>query len=121
MVVTDVFALLTVCCRRCVCCSVFTVCGSVQSFAGLLFTLGLVAFPAGWGSDYVVANLCPDSAPFILGECQLGFAFWLAVAGPVCAWLSSSLAIWAYQSTKSARYDNVCALLQLITADLVAR
>jgi len=48
---------MTVCCRRCVCCSVFTVCGSVQSFAGLLFTLGLVAFPAGWGSDYVDVRL----------------------------------------------------------------
>ena len=44
---------MTLCCRRCLCCSVFTFCGSIQSFAGLLFVLGLVAFPAGWGSDIV--------------------------------------------------------------------
>ena len=40
MVLTDLFALLTVCCRSCICCSVFTICGSIQSFAGILFTLG---------------------------------------------------------------------------------
>ena len=40
MVITDLFALLTVCCRSCICCSVFTICGSFQSFAGILFTLG---------------------------------------------------------------------------------
>ena len=52
-VITDLFALLTICCRRCVCCSVFTVCGSVQSFAGMLFVIGLVAYPAGWGHEYI--------------------------------------------------------------------
>ena len=44
MVITDLFALLTVCCRSCICCSVFTICGSFQSFAGILFTLGKVVF-----------------------------------------------------------------------------
>ena len=52
-VITDLFALLTICCRRCICCSVFTVCGSVQSFAGMLFVIGLVAYPAGWGHEYI--------------------------------------------------------------------
>ena len=53
MVITDLFALLTICCRRCICCSVFTVCGSMQSCATILFALGLVAYPAGWGSKIV--------------------------------------------------------------------
>jgi hypothetical protein len=108
MVITDLFALLTICCRRCLCCSVFTVCGSVQSFAGLLFTLGLVAYPAGWGADVVNKNYCAgQSGPFMLGEsCQIGPAFWLAVAGTVCTCIASSLAIWAYQSTKSSRCEQ---------------
>ena len=107
-VITDLFALLTLCCRRCVCCSVFTVCGSVQSFAALLFTLGLIAFPAGWGSRVIRENLCNgQSNPFVLGEpCRIGFAFWLAVAGALCTWVASSLAIWAYQSTKTVRYEK---------------
>ena len=54
----DLFALLTICCRRCICCSVFTVCGSLQSFASILFTLGLIAYAAGWGSNMVSQVCC---------------------------------------------------------------
>jgi len=107
MVLTDLFALLTVCCRSCICCSVFTICGSIQSFAGILFTLGLIAYPAGWGSTKVKNEYCGGaSEPFILGNCEIGIAFWLAVAGTVCTVLASSLAIWAYQSTRSQKCDD---------------
>jgi len=104
MVLTDLFALLTICCRSCLCCSVFTVCGSFQSVATIAFTLGLVAYPAGWGTKLVRNNYCGQQAGiFQLGDCEIGFAFWLAVAGTICTMLASSLAIWAYQSTKSER------------------
>lgn len=104
MVLTDLFALLTICCRSCLCCSVFTVCGSFQSVATIAFTLGLVAYPAGWGTKLVQDNYCgPEAGIFQLGDCEIGFAFWLAVAGTICTMLASSLAIWAYQSTKSDR------------------
>lgn len=107
MVITDLFALLTICCRRCICCSVFTVCGSLQSLATITFTLGLVAYPAGWGSKAINETYCGGSAGiFQLGTCQIGFAFWLAVAGTVCTMLASSLAIWAYQSTTSDRAET---------------
>jgi len=108
MVITVFFALLTVCCRRCICCSVFTICGSIQSFAGILFTLGLIAYPAGWGSNVVKNTYCDGkSDAFILGDvCAIGIAFWLAVAGTVCTVLASSLAIWAYQSTRSSKCEE---------------
>jgi len=108
MVITDLFALLTICCRRCVCCSVFTVCGSVQSFAGMLFVIGLVAYPAGWGHEYIKTQYCGgESMPFVSGsKCSIGVAYWLAVAGTVATCISSSLAIWAYQSTKSMRCET---------------
>lgn len=108
MIITDIFALLTVCCRSCCCCSVFTVCGSIQSFASILFILGLVAYPAGWGSPKIKDTYCNgQSDTFILGEyCQIGEAFWLAVAGTACCFIASSLAIWAYQSTKSAKCEE---------------
>jgi hypothetical protein len=107
MVLTDLFALLTVCCRSCICCSVFTICGSIQSFAGILFTLGLIAYPAGWGSMKVKNEYCGGaSEPFILiFRFDVSF-FWLAVAGTVCTVLASSLAIWAYQSTRSQKCDD---------------
>ena len=45
-----------------------------------------------------------NSHPFVLGEsCQIGIAFWLALGGTVCTVLASSLAIWAYQSTRSQK------------------
>jgi len=108
-VLTDLFALLTICCRRCICCSVFTVCGSLQSFASILFTLGLIAYAAGWGSKRVSDKYCGEgSHPFVLGEsCQLGIAFWLALGGTVCTVLASSLAIWAYQSTRSQKAEEL--------------
>ena len=67
-----------------------------QSFAAVLFTLGLLAYPAGWGSKEVVhatINLCLflytqvmklcHSQPFSPGECRTGAAFWVAVTGTV--------------------------------------
>jgi len=108
MVITDLFALLTVCCRSCFCCSVFTICGSIQSFASILFTLGLIAYPAGWGNDLVKSTICAgNSNAFVLGDkCSIGMAFWIAVAGTVCTVLASSLAIWAYQSTRSHKCEQ---------------
>jgi len=107
-VLTDMFALLTICCRRCICCSVFTVCGSLQSFASILFTLGLIAYAAGWGSKMVSETYCKNSHPFVLGEsCELGIAFWLALGGTICTVLASSLAIWAYQSTRSQKAEEL--------------
>jgi len=108
MILTDLFALMTVCCRRCICCSVFTICGSIQSFAGILFTLGLIAYPAGWGSELVKNQYCSgQSNAFVLGEkCSIGMAFWVAVAGTVCTVLASSLAIWAYQSTRTSKCEQ---------------
>ena len=38
--------------------------------------------PAGWGSERVV-QACGNSQPFNLGHCQIGGAFWMAVAGTV--------------------------------------
>lgn len=105
MVVTVLLSLCTPCCRSCVCCSVFTICGSFQFFASVFFTLGLVAFPAGWGSERVV-DLCVDSQPFLAGHCQIGGAYWMAVAGTVCSYLASVLAVFAYKSTVSVKALN---------------
>lgn len=46
------------------------------------FCLGLLAFPAGWASQRVV-EACGESNAFVLGDCQIGGAFWMAVAGTV--------------------------------------
>lgn len=100
MVLTVVFSLVTPCLRHCCCCSLFTLSGSLQSFAAVLFTMGLLAYPAGWSAPEV-QRMCHDSNSFVLGHCKLGGAYWMAVAGTVCTFLASSLTVFAYKSTKS--------------------
>ena len=39
--------------------SVFQFCGSVQMFAAVLFSIGLLAYPAGWGSGRV-KDICGE-------------------------------------------------------------
>jgi len=103
MVFTVALALLTPCCRYCCCCSVFMFCGSVQMFAAVLFSIGLLAYPAGWGSRQVKEMCGPEADAFILGGCQLGGAYWMAVAGTACTLLASILTVFAYRSTKSSK------------------
>lgn len=104
MVLTVVISLLTPCLRHCICCSIFTLCGVMQSFSAVLFTLGLLAYPAGWGSAQVM-KFC-HSQPFNPGECHVGAAFWLAMAGTVSSYLASSLTVPAHRATQGgkARY-----------------
>merc|ERR1712127_158067 len=102
MVLTVAISLLTPCLCHCICCSIFTLCGVFQSFSAVLFTLGLLAYPAGWGSDKVTEH-CHNSQPFSPGECHLGAAFWLAVVGTVCTYLASSLSIPAHRATQGSK------------------
>ena len=73
---------------------------SLMSFAAVLFTMGLLAYPAGWSAPEV-QRMCHNSNSFVLGNCKLGGAYWMAVAGTVCTFLASSLTVFAYKSTKS--------------------
>jgi len=103
MIVTVVLALLTPCCRYCFCCSTFMFCGSVQMFAAVLFSIGLLAYPAGWSSRRI-RDLCGEEADaFVLGNCQFGGAYWMAVAGTIATLLASSLTVFAYKSTKGSK------------------
>ena len=74
-------------------------------FAAVLFSLGLLAYPAGWRSRQVT-DICGPSDAFILGNCQIGGAYWMAVAGTICTALASSLTVFAYKSTKSSKTTN---------------
>lgn len=49
-------------------------------------------------------DMCgPEADAFILGGCQLGGAYWMAVAGTACTLLASILTVFAYRSTKSSK------------------
>ncbi|UYV62271.1 LHFPL2 [Cordylochernes scorpioides] len=72
MVVTIFTSLMGCCIRSIVRKSIFTISGSVQAIAGLMFILGLFLYPAGWASRRV-RLVCGDTADvFHLGSCSVG-------------------------------------------------
>ncbi|XP_022084649.1 lipoma HMGIC fusion partner-like 2 protein [Acanthaster planci] len=81
--------------------SIFTVSGLIQAIAGLLILLGLVVYPAGWGSDGVIELCGMDAAPFQLGACSLGWAFYVAVAATFLTFACSVLSVQAEIATSS--------------------
>ncbi|XP_033725413.1 LHFPL tetraspan subfamily member 2 protein-like [Pecten maximus] len=86
--------------------SIFTIAGLVQSIAGLLSVLGLVVYPAGWGSDRI-NRLCGEYAnPYIIDRCELGWSFYLCVVGTVLVFLCSILSIQADHSTTSRKVEE---------------
>lgn len=102
MVTTVVLSLLTPCLRHCVCCSIFTLGGTLQASSAVLFTLGLFSHTLGWGSKDV-RFVCGDSQPFQAGDCQIGQAYWLAASGTLCTYIATGLTMLAHKSTRSGK------------------
>nr|KAG5688539.1 hypothetical protein BaRGS_010174 [Batillaria attramentaria] len=68
---TCIAAVLSLCVRSMCGKSIFTLSGLVQSIAGLFCILGLVIYPAGWGSDKVKGYCGQFSGPFDMDNCYL--------------------------------------------------
>ncbi|CAB3374056.1 LHFPL tetraspan subfamily member 2a protein-like [Cloeon dipterum] len=103
-IVTTMAALLG-CCVQAVCGkkSLFSVAGAAQAAAGLLYIVGFMIIPFGFGSERVQRLCGPNSSVFYIDDCSLGWSFYMALLGIfgnfVCAVLSS-LADKAMQSDR---------------------
>lgn len=106
MSATCIAALLGCCVRSVGRKSIFTVSGTVQAIAGLMFLLGLLLYPAGWGSRRVHTICGPNSEPFMLGGCTLGWALYLAIGATLTTFLCSVLSIQAEISTSSDKVQD---------------
>lgn len=85
--------------------SIFSVGGVIQSVAALFLVIGLVLYPAGW-SNKDVDDLCtikPLQKPgaFVINDCSLGWAFYVALGGTLASFLCSVLSAQAEKSTSS--------------------
>lgn len=73
-------------------------------FIALFLVIGLVLYPAGWGSE-TVGDLCtkPSQKPgaFVLNECSMGWAFYAVLGGTLSSFLCSLLSGQAEKSTSS--------------------
>ncbi|XP_064090622.1 LHFPL tetraspan subfamily member 3 protein-like [Macrobrachium nipponense] len=86
----------------CICCMllffffsssvVFHITGCMQLLAALLLVVGVVVFPAGWSADKVREVCGPTARQYNVGECEIRWAYILAIIGVLDAAVLSSLA-----------------------------
>ncbi|XP_075233831.1 LHFPL tetraspan subfamily member 2 protein [Lycorma delicatula] len=101
MVFTVMAAVLSCCVQSVYKKSIFTVTGSVQAIAGLLYLLGLICYAAGWGSGRVQRLCGKEAAPFSIGDCSIGWALYITVIGIVLTFVTSWLSVKAEKTTSS--------------------
>nr|CAD7259820.1 unnamed protein product [Timema shepardi] len=101
MVLTVVTSVLSSCIQSVFKKSIFTLSGAAQAVAGICFILGILLYPAGWGSPRVIKLCGVEAAPFYPAECTLGWALYSAVVGVILTFLCSVLSVQAEVATSS--------------------
>lgn len=86
--------------------SIFNVCGLLQAIAGLLLMVGLMLYPAGWGSEKVISYCGSDALPFRPALCSLGWAFYAAIGGTLATFLCAVLSAQAEIATSSDKVQE---------------
>ncbi|KAJ3604688.1 hypothetical protein NHX12_029428 [Muraenolepis orangiensis] len=86
--------------------SIFNICGLLQAIAGLLLMVGLMLYPAGWGSDKVLDYCGAEASPFRPAQCSLGWAFYAAIGGTLAAFLCAVLSAQAEVATSSDKVQE---------------
>lgn len=86
--------------------SLFNICGLLQAIAGLLLMVGLMLYPAGWGSEKVMGYCGPDASHFRPALCSLGWAFYAAIGGTLASFLCAVLSAQAEIATSSDKVQE---------------
>ncbi|XP_040897296.1 LHFPL tetraspan subfamily member 2a protein-like [Toxotes jaculatrix] len=86
--------------------SIFNICGLLQAIAGLLLMVGLMLYPAGWGSEKVNDYCGPEASPFRPAQCSLGWAFYAAIGGTLATFLCAVLSAQAEIATSSDKVQE---------------
>ncbi|CAG5924394.1 LHFPL tetraspan subfamily member 2a protein-like isoform 1-T2 [Menidia menidia] len=86
--------------------SIFNICGLLQAIAGLLLMVGLMLYPAGWGSEKVISYCGPEALPFRPFLCSLGWAFYAAIGGTLGTFLCAVLSAQAEIATSSDKVQE---------------
>lgn len=73
---------------------------------GLLLMVGLMLYPAGWGSEKVHSYCGPEALPFRPALCSLGWAFYAAIGGTLASFLCAVLSAQAEIATSSDKVQE---------------
>ncbi|XP_042235487.1 LHFPL tetraspan subfamily member 3 protein-like [Homarus americanus] len=72
--------------------TVFHMAGSMQLLSAILLLVGVVVFPAGWAAGEVRKVCGPTARQYNMGECEVRWAYILAIIGILDAAVLSALA-----------------------------
>lgn len=73
---------------------------------GLLLMVGLMLYPAGWGSEKVIGYCGAEALPFRPAQCSLGWAFYAAIGGTLASFLCAVLSAQAEIATSSDKVQE---------------
>ena len=76
------------------------------SLSGLLLMVGLMLYPAGWGSEKVISYCGLEASPFRPFMCSLGWAFYAAIGGTLATFLCAVLSAQAEIATSSDKVQE---------------
>lgn len=79
---------------------------SLLPLSGLFLILGLMLYPAGWGSNKVQLYCGPDAAPYRAGLCSMGWAFYTAMGGTVLTFVCAVFSAQAEIATSSDKVQE---------------
>lgn len=106
MIITTVTSVISLCMRSLCGKSIFTLSGLIQSIAGLFCLIGLILYPAGWGTERV-QKICGEYAsPYSIDNCSLGWSFYLNIASICLIFISSILSVQADAATTSQKVEE---------------
>ncbi|XP_066587747.1 LHFPL tetraspan subfamily member 2 protein [Prorops nasuta] len=106
MAMTILAALLGCCVQSIGRKSIFNLAGVAQAVAGILYLLGMILYPAGWGAERVQRICGPDADAFYLADCTLGWAFYSALIGVAFTFCCAILSGQAEKSTASDKVQD---------------
>jgi len=103
---TIITALLGFCVRSICRKSIFTISGTVQAIAGLFFIIAIFCYPFGWGTERVEKVCGPKADPFVIGDCYIGWALYLAIGSTMATFVCAVLSVQAEISTSSDKVQD---------------
>lgn len=68
--------------------------------------VGLMLYPAGWGSEKVIGYCGAEALPFRPAMCSLGWAFYAAIGGTLGSFLCAVLSAQAEIATSSDKVQE---------------
>ncbi|KAK0084571.1 hypothetical protein PV325_006774 [Microctonus aethiopoides] len=106
MALTVVAALIGCCIQSIGRKSIFNLTGVAQAIAGIIYLLGMILYPAGWGAERVRRICGIEATAFYLGDCSLGWAFYSAAIGVALTFVCAVLSAQAEKSTASDKVQD---------------